>query len=354
MSHISYDFYESLIKRKKRVFSILLLIFAVFFFIFLATGSYRTDILSVFSTILGKEHGTISHILWQIRIPRLLGATLAGAGLGLSGCVLQNVLKNPLVSPFTLGLSQGAAFGASFAIIVLGAGLQHKTGEGITVFSYYPVVICAFIGSLFSISLIFVVSSLKGATREVVVLAGIAISAFFSALTMFIQYFAEDVQVAASVFWTFGDIGKATWKNIPLIAFFVVGGFLYLLTRSNDLNVIKWGDDVAKTLGVKAKSIRMQVFLITAMVTSIITSFLGIIAFVGLIAPHIGRLFVGEDERFLIPVSTVIGSLILVLSDMLARKIIAPNVLPVGIITSFFGAPFFLYLLVRSRDANHS
>jgi iron complex transport system permease protein len=351
---LTQDFYGELVRKRKKTSVSLLFLLTLFFFLFLATGSYRIDIFSLSRAIFGKEEGTISHIVWQIRVPRLLGAALAGASLGISGCVLQNVLKNPLVSPFTLGLSQGAAFGASFAIIVLGAGMQHKAGEGITIISYYPVILCAFFGSLLSMILIFVVSSLKGATREVIVLAGIAVSAFFSALTMFIQYFAEDVQVAASIFWTFGDIGKCTWRNIPIIAGFFVPAFFYLLFRSHDLNAMKWGDEVARTLGVKARNLRIMILLISSILTSVVTSFLGIIAFVGLLSPHVGRFLLGEDERFLLPASAILGSLILVSADIVARKVIAPNVLPVGIVTSFFGAPFFLYLLVRFRHGDNN
>ncbi|MCS7280886.1 MAG: iron ABC transporter permease [Desulfobacterota bacterium] len=351
---LASNFYETLSTKRKRI-SILLLFFLFSSFVFfLITGSYGIDVVSLVYAIFGKEKGTISHIVWQIRIPRLLGTILSGAGLGLCGCVLQNVLKNPLVSPSTLGLTQGAAFGASFAIIFLGAGMQHRTGEGVTIFSYSPVIACAFCGSMAAMLLIYAISSLRGATREVVVLAGVAISSFFSALTMFIQYFAEDVQVAASLFWTFGDVGKATWKNVPILLAFFIPCFIYLLIRSGDLNALKWGDDVAKTLGVRPKTLRIHVFLISSLLSAVITSFLGIIAFVGLLSPHIGRLFLGEDERFLVPASALIGAFILVVSDILARRIIAPNVLPVGIVTSFFGAPFFVYLLLRYRHGNFS
>lgn len=349
---LAQDFYGSLLKKKLRASLALFFPLLFLIFTFLVTGSYDINFSALLSAIFGRGEDTVSHIVWQIRIPRLLSATLSGAGLGIAGCVLQNVLKNPLVSPFTLGLSQGAAFGASFAIIVLGAGMQHRVGEGVTIFSYYPTLICAFSGSLISMSLILLVSSLRGATKEVVVLSGIAISAFFSALTMFIQYFAEDVQVAASVFWTFGDIGKGTWNNIPLIAIAFALSFSYLMFRANDLNALKWGDDVARTLGVSSKGLRIKVLLVTSLLTSVITSFLGIIAFVGLLAPHFARLLIGEDERFLIPTSASLGSIILILSDVIARKVVAPNVLPVGIVTSFFGAPFFIYLMMRARGGN--
>lgn len=349
MENVVANFYEYLQKKRKRISFLLLFSLGLLIFFFLLTGSYEIDLASIFYALLRREEGTVSHIVWQIRIPRLLGAIFAGAGLGLAGCVLQNVLKNPLVSPTTLGLSQGATFGASFAIIFLGAGMQHKVGEGVTIFYFYPVILCAFCGSLISIFLISIVSSLKGATREIVVLAGIAISSFFSALIMFMQYFADDVQLAAAVFWTFGDIGKATWKNVPLMAFMFALSFFYLIIRSHDLNAAKWGDEVAKTLGVRPKKLRIEVFLLSSLLVSVINSFLGIIAFVGLLSPHIGRFFVGEDERFLIPASSVIGALILVISDIIARLVIAPVVLPVGIVTSFFGAPFFLYLLLRTK-----
>lgn len=345
-------FYHRLLGERLRTGLFLLLLLFLVLLLSIASGSYDVAVWKLVETIVHGREDAAYQILWEIRMPRVLAAVLAGAGLGLCGCVLQNVLKNPLVSPFTLGISQGAAFGAAFAIIVLGAGLTYK--EGVRVFSHHIVLFCAFFGALLTTLLIFFISSLRGATRETTVLSGIAISAFLGALTMLIQYFGEDIQIAAALFWTFGDLGKATWKNIPIISGMVFVSLCIFFARAQDLNAMKWGEDVGRSLGVNAKRLRMESLLFTSLTTAIVTSFLGIIGFVGLIAPHIGRRFAGEDERFLIPFSALIGSLLLLLSDLVARRAFAPNVLPVGIITSFFGAPFFLYLLLKARHENYS
>jgi len=346
------DFYGRLVGKRVKAGLLFSFLLCLLLIVSVLSGSYDIGVWKLIRAVLKESNDAAYHIVWEIRVPRVVAALLAGAALGLSGSVLQNVLKNPLVSPFTLGISQGAAFGAAFAIIVLGAGLTHREGEAVTIFSHYLVILCAFLGALLTTILIFFISTVRGATRETTVLSGIAISAFFGALTMLIQYFAEDIQIAAALFWTFGDLGKATWRNIPIMAVPVAVCIFILFLRAQDLNAMKWGDDVGRTLGVNVKRLRMESLLFTSLVTAIVTSFLGIIGFVGLLSPHLARRFAGEDERFLIPFSAFTGSLMLLLSDLLARRALAPNVLPVGIVTSFFGAPFFLYLLLRARYEN--
>lgn len=327
---------------------ILLILVLVVAIVSISTGSMDISPTEVFRAILNNTES--SYIIWNIRITRTVGAILAGASLAVAGAVMQNVLKNPLASPFTLGVSHGAAFGAAFAIIVLGAGQTHSFGtEAVTVFKSYPVVISAFIGALLTVVLILFLSFLKNITPEAIILAGVALSSLFGSATMFLQYFASDFQVAATVFWTFGDIGKAGWMEIKLMSFAFIPCFIYFFIQRWNFNALLWGDETAKSLGVNIKFLRVSGMFLSAFVVSVCTAFLGIIGFVGLISPHIVRLLTGNDHRFLIPYSALFGALLLLASDLLARTILAPAVLPVGIITSFAGAPMFFYLLIKRR-----
>ncbi|MFN3534774.1 MAG: FecCD family ABC transporter permease, partial [Desulfatiglandales bacterium] len=202
---------------------------------------------------------------------------------------------------------------------------------------------------ILSVVFILSLSYLKRVSPESVILAGVALSAFFGAATMFLQYFASDIQVAATVFWTFGDIGKAGWKENLLMLFAFVLPFVYFVSIRWDLNALQWGDETAQSLGVGVHRLRILSMILCSAVVAVITSFLGIIGFVGLISPHILRLIIGGDYRFLIPYSAFFGALFLLVSDIIARTILAPVVLPVGIITSFAGVPMFLYLLIKMR-----
>lgn len=306
------------------------------------------EIAAVFFSRAGED--IFRHVVVNIRLARTVAALAAGAGLGVSGAIMQNVLKNPLASPFTIGVSQGAVFGASFAIIVLGAGLTHTAGDrSVSLISPNIVVLSAFIGSLIAVAFILTLSCLKSITAEAVILAGVALNALFGAATMFLQYFTTDIQVAATVFWTFGDVGKVGWVENLYISGAVVAATAYFILMRWSYNAVVWGDEVASSLGVRVRRLRFSGMLIASFVAAVITAFVGIIGFVGLIAPHVVRFFTGKDYRFLIPYSALFGALLLLCSDIGARIIIPSVTLPVGIITSFAGAPLFLYLLITLK-----
>ncbi len=326
----------------------LLVILILIGVISILTGSMDLTIKHIFMAIIDDTQN--SFVVWNLRISRITAAILAGGSLGVAGSVMQNVLKNPLASPFTLGVSQGAAFGAAVAIILLGAGHSHSYGtEGITVFEAYPVVISAFLGSLLTVILILGLSFLRNITAEAILLTGVALSSLFGAATMFLQYFAHDFQAAATIFWTFGDIGKAGWLENKFMFLSFLFCFIYFFVHRWNYNALLWGDEVAKSLGVNVRFIRASGMFLSALMVSVCTAFLGIIGFVGLISPHVARLLIGNDHRFLIPYSGLLGAIILSLSDIVARTIMAPTILPVGIITSFAGAPMFFYLLIKKR-----
>jgi iron complex transport system permease protein len=298
--------------------------------------------------LAGGGDAPLRHILLNIRMPRTIAALLAGGCLGLAGAAMQNVLRNPLASPFTLGVSQGAAFGAAFAIIILGGGSVVAAADTpLLVRSPYTVVAAAFVGSLITVAALLALSAWRDLSPGGLILAGVAISSFFGAATMFLQYFAPDVQVAATVFWTFGDLGKARWRELTVMAIALAPAGAYFLWKRWSFNALLWGDDAARSLGVSVHRIRLASLILAALISSVTTAFLGIIGFVGLIAPHIMRILLGQDHRFLFPCSALAGGLLLLVSDALARTVMAPVVLPVGILTSFAGAPLFIYLLAR-------
>jgi iron complex transport system permease protein len=328
---------------KRISFGIFLAIFLIFLSaIAMGLGAYQMSLNELLNSILNG-----SPVLWNVRIPRIVSAIFVGASLAIAGAVMQCVLKNPLASPFTLGISQGAAFGAAIAIVYFGAGQIHRVGESLTIFNPYVVPIFAFSGSLISAFVILVLAKLRDLTPEAIILAGVAMSALFQAAVMLIQYFATDVQVASIVFWTFGDVGRARWIEIYLIVATFVACFLYFFYRRWDYNSLLAGDETAISLGVNPKKLRIEGMVISSFLTAVCVSFTGIIGFIGLVSPHVVRLVIGGDYRFLIPSSALVGAVILLASDTVGRLVISPVIIPVGIITSIIGAPMFIYLLLR-------
>jgi len=342
--------YHKAVALKWAAGAVLLLLLAGAAIFSMTVGSLPLSGADIVAGLLDKAQSRFGHVIWQIRLPRMITSVIAGAGLAVAGAVMQNILKNPLASPFTIGISQGAGFGAAFAIIILGAGSTNLTGtEAVTVHSPDLVVLAAFAGAMLSVTFILALSLLRRITPEAVILAGVALAAFFGAATMFLQYFASDMQVAATVFWTFGDLGKAGWRENAIMLAAFLASFGYFVAVRWRFNALQWGDEVAQSLGVRVKRLRIIGMVLSSLTVAAITAFLGIIGFIGLIAPHIARFLVGGDHRFLIPCTAIIGSLLLLISDIIARLLMPPIILPVGIITSFLGAPLFLYLLIKGQ-----
>jgi iron complex transport system permease protein len=343
--------YDQHVRRKVIIGCVLLILIAIAVAVSVQTGAYPIGLGDLTAALLGRAHGATRHVLWSIRVPQALAALLAGACLGLAGTAMQNVLRNPLASPFTLGISQGAVFGATFAIIVLGAGTAAAANtERVAAWSPYILVGCAFAGSLVTVAALVLLSSLRDLSPAALILAGVALSAFFGSATMLLQYFASDTQVASAVFWTFGDLKKAQWPELAVIAMVMLPSGAYFLWRAWHFNAMIWGDDTAKSLGVSVYSLRLTALVLAALTASVTTAFMGIIGFVGLIAPHMVRMVIGEDHRFLFLYAALTGGLLLLVADLLARTVMAPIVLPVGILTSFAGGPVFLYLLMKHRN----
>ncbi|MBF0450436.1 MAG: iron ABC transporter permease [Candidatus Magnetomorum sp.] len=323
--------------------SIVLLIISI------SLGAVSIPITEVLYTLVGKTISTKSDIIiWNIRLPQSLTAIVAGAGLAVSGVVMQSVLRNPLASPITLGLSHAAAFGAAFSVMFLKTGVMKASGPGAIIISNpYTTTLSAFVFCLISTGVVLIISSLRRTSPEVMVLSGVAMGWIFMAATLFLQFFADDIQLASMVFWTFGDTARASWSELALISSVLLVSMVYFFFNRWNYNAIDAGDETAKGLGVNVKRVRIAGMLVASVMTSIIVALLGIIGFIGLVCPHMTRRLIGDDHRFLIPGSCIAGSILLISSDTTARLLIAPHTLPVAIITSFLGAPVFIYLIVK-------
>ncbi|MCG8572851.1 MAG: iron ABC transporter permease [Spirochaetes bacterium] len=341
--------YQQYIHRKV-VFLIICLCLLFFVFILsISLGAVSIPPIDVLKTLLNIEMPRQTElIIRQIRLPQTLTALVAGAGLALAGVVLQSVLNNPLGSPITLGISHAAAFGAAFSVMILGTGAMHSSAaDAVRIVNHYLTTLVSFSFCILSSLLILIISRIKRGAPEVMILAGVALGSLFTAGTMFLQYFADDTQLAAMVFWTFGDTSRATWKELGIIAVTVTLSFFYFIYFSWNYNAIGSGDETAKSLGINVETVRIITMVIASFGTAVIISFLGIIGFVGLICPHIIRRIIGDDHRFLIPGTVLCGSILLITADLISRTILLPHVLPVAIITAFLGSPLFIYLLIK-------
>ena len=315
--------------------SVLLLVAVV---LSLCAGSYETPVLELIKGVFGMSADKkINLIVRNNRLPRILTALLAGGGLGLAGCILQAVLRNPLASASTLGVSQGATFGAAFAIVVLGMGSTGGIG----------IPRCAFLGSIAVAVVILGLSKFRQVSPEGIVLAGVAISSMFTGATTLLQYFADEVELSTLVFWTFGDLGSTGWEDLGGMAAIVAVLCVYCFIHRWDYNALLSGEETAVSLGINVKRLTLVGMVLCCLSSSVIVSNIGLISFIGLVAPHIVRMAVGNNHVYLIPGSILGGATLLLLGDLFARTVISPVILPIGAITSFLGGPLFLYLLFK-------
>jgi len=331
-------------KRKRRTITVFAALFAILF-IFLVLDIAQAFIPLTFSeafwALLGKGTETNNWIIWNHNLPRVVMACLVGAGLGISGAVMQALFRNPMASPYILGLSSGASLGAAlgltFAIPLLPQMLT------IPLFAFASCIITLFV--------VYFISSIGGRVpTETLLLAGIAVGALLSALVSFLTYLAGD-QLQGIVYWTMGNLTNTGWENIMVVGPLIIAGCLLMVSSSRDLNAMMLGDAHAMDLGVEVKSVRLNLLVASALVTAAAVAFVGVIGFVGLVVPHILRILLGPDNRVLLPASIVGGAAFLMMCDYISR-VIAPNIgiLPIGIVTALIGAPYFIYLLRRRRN----
>lgn len=342
--------YNQYIRRKWLLLLTMVVLLLVSCVLSLSAGSAELSVTDILRTVFGGGNRQENAIIWNVRMPRVATATVVGIALALSGCMMQNVLRNPLASASTLGVSQGASFGAAVAIVYFGAGIQVNAGgaaSALTVTNPAMVTLCAFFGGIATTAVILALSRFRGATPATMVLAGVAISSMFTGGTALIQYFCDDVMVSTVVYWTFGSLGRAGWTEIAIIAALTGAAFLFFYCNRWNYNAMESGTHTAKSLGVPVDRLILITMALCALISSVAVAFVGCISFIGLIASHIMRRFVGNDYRFLIPCSALCGGVLLILSDVVSRVLIAPTVLPIGALTSFLGAPLFLYLIVK-------
>ena len=285
---------------------------------------------------------TLDYIVVSERMPRVAAALVAGAGLAIAGCVMQSVLKNPLADPYTTGISSGAGFGATLAITM---GLSFVGGD-------YSVVINAFLFSLVPMAIIITVSKLKGTSPTMMVMAGIAVMFIFNSFTTVMKLNANPDALALLYQWSVGTVTDCTWPQIALMAVVVGIGIVLTQLMSRKLNILATGDDSAKAMGLDVENLRVILLLLISLVVATVVSFTGLIGFVGLVAPHVCRMFVGADNRYLIISSAMFGAVLLEIADLVGRTVIAPATLQVGVVTAFIGGPMFLYLIMRQRKSS--
>lgn len=278
-------------------------------------------------------------IFVKVRLPRIILAAIVGAALACSGVVFQALLRNPLADPYILGISSGAGLGAIIAVI---------SGFNWTLWGRSPIAIFAFAAALGTVWLVWFIGRLTGKFHVTgLLLAGVVVNAFFSAVIMFLTSVAKSQQIYATIFWLMGNMTEEDFFVLWIGGGCVLAGILALFNISPQLNVISFGEDDAKSIGVNTARIQIMAFAIAAFITAIAVSLSGLIGFVGLVVPHAVRLVFGPDHRQLFPLSGIVGAIFLVVADTLARIIVAPAQLPVGVVTAIVGGPFFLVLLIK-------
>jgi iron complex transport system permease protein len=311
----------------------------------LATGPSGMPLTEVWQALLAGPNGedrAAAAIFWHLRLPQTLMGTIVGFCLGLAGLQMQTILDNPLASPFTLGFSAAAGFGAALAIMF---------GHMLPLPDFFAVPVLAFLMTLLATGIVYGVAKIRGATPEILVLAGIAVLFFFQALQSMLQFLASPEVLQQIVFWLFGSLLKATWTSVAVSSSILCAALPFVANRSWKLTALRLGDRTAASLGLKVDQLRRQTFLTVAILTAAAVCFVGTIGFVGLIAPHVARSFVGEDHRFSLPASAIAGALILIGASVFG-KIISPGAaIPVGIITAIAGVPMLFIVITRRGKA---
>ncbi len=297
------------------------------------------DLLDLLSGAEAKDQMSYL-IIFKIRLPRIILAGLAGFSLSVGGAVFQAILRNPLAEPFILGVSSGAAFGAVLGIT---AGLGF--GFGIPA--------CAFAGALTTVAIVMMIARRKmGMESATTLLAGVIVNAFFTAIIMFFVATSTDDRLHTMLFWLYGDLSQSRMSESLVALPVVATGFFLLYAFARHLNLMAMGEEAALHMGVDVEKAKIYCFVAVSLITGLIVSFTGLIGFVGLIVPHILRMIIGPDHRLLLPASGLGGALFLIWADTLARTLVQPSELPVGVITAAMGAPFFIYLL-RKKGGGH-
>lgn len=317
---------------------VLLMALAAATIIAIASGAFSIPLSALLSATLNEQQQAV---LFSIRLPRILLTLCVGAALAVAGAAMQGLFRNPLADPGLIGISSGAAFAVALTIVLMGDVFQGVLG-------FYSLSIAAFIGGGLSCLLIFHFAKLTGTfSVTYMLLAGIAINALAGAGTGFLTYLSNDEQLRSLTFWTMGSLSGALWPAIIVTATIILPATFLLIRSAQALNIMLLGEEEARHLGVDSEKLKRIVIICTALSVGAAVAVSGIIGFVGLVVPHLIRLMVGADHRLLIPASAILGGALLLVADTAARTIVAPSEMPVGILTSLIGGPFFLWLLIK-------
>lgn len=336
-------------KGKLRKFVLLILLAALLVLaagIAIIKGSANVPMRELWAMLTG---GTVDemnvYIMREVRLPRIVMAIVTGMSLAAAGAIMQALLRNPLADPFTLGVSSGASFGAALAIVtgtsMFGINLVHS--------GPWLIACNAFVFGCLAVSAVYGISRLKNSSTTVLLLAGVAIGQLFGAGVSALKYVSNNEALKDLIVWLMGGFWGSKWQVLHILLPLFAVSFVVLMKYAWGLNALLSGEEVARTLGVKVKRMRWICLLTVTLMASTTIAFTGIIGFIGLVAPHISRMIIGTDYRFLLPFSCLTGAVLLLLSDTVARLLLSPIEIPVGIVTAFFGAPFFIYLLVKKR-----
>ncbi|QUJ69489.1 iron ABC transporter permease (plasmid) [Photobacterium sp. GJ3] len=332
--------YSQLSGRRKRLLWLGLVSLFLTGLIDISTGSSPLSFGELLQTLLAGPEGTALNttIVWQLRLPVTLTCFVVGASLGLAGGLMQTLLANPLASPYTLGISAAAGFGAGFALL---------TGFSVAGIHWLGIPVAAFVTAGLASLGIWQIGRLQHMNARSLILAGIVVLFFFQALQSLVQYLAAPEVLQQIVFWLFGSLLKANWTSFWVSGLIFICVFLAVIPRVWKLTALSVGDDKAQALGIKTSRLRLEIFLLCSLLTAGAVSFVGTIGFVGLVAPHLARMLVGEDQRFYLPLSALMGALILTAASLVSKLIVPGTIIPIGIVTSLVGVPFLLYFLIR-------
>ncbi len=317
-------------------FGLLLIILVITFIIAMISGISDISVVEMLKSLFSTGEGNTYTIINQIRLPRVILAIVAGAGLACSGCVFQGVLRNPLADPFTLGISGGAAFGASIGFAF-----------GITKLSWIFLPLLGFLGALLSVGLVYILNMKKEFDSNTMILSGVVASYIFSSAVMLVFSISSSDQLYSAFMWLMGNLAFFDERLLPMVIILVMAGVVILCCLGNVINIISLGNEKSNSLGINTARTVKYIFLLSSLITACIVSCCGVIGFVGLMIPHITRKFVGNNNKILMPFSAVVGAIFLLICDTVSRTVIAPVEIPIGVITSIIGGVFFVFLLLR-------
>jgi iron complex transport system permease protein len=336
--------YRGLLRRRIAILSLLLVLIVASLLLDFTIGPSGLTLDVLWRTLISPENASTGArvIVWDIRLPYALMAVVVGLGLGLAGAEMQTILNNPLASPFTLGVSSAAAFGAALAI-VLGLGFPGIPSE-------WFVPANAFIFALLAALLLDGITRWTQVATSGVILFGIALVFTFNALVSMLQFIASEDTLQGLVFWTMGSLARASWEKVGILCLVLLVVMPLSLMSSWKLTALRLGEDRAISFGINVRRLRLTTLLRISILSAIAVAFVGPIGFIGLVAPHIARMVFGEDHRFYLPASALTGALVLSLASVASKNLIPGVIIPVGIVTSLIGVPFFLSIILRHRS----